>query len=164
MNSFWGLTEGRFLALYAVLVLGALGIRVAIPRALDSRFFDIPTVIYLVLAATGLTRVLARYLDQDVTETGSLLGVGLTLMMGLSNTVNGQVTARRKSFWLLLVIAIAVVASAGTGFLVLGDKTSDGERIVVSLLAMFFINFTVTTYRRSGGGGGGGCGGGCGGG
>lgn len=162
MNSFWGLTEGRFLALYAVLVLGALGIRVAIPRALDSRFFDIPTVIYLVLAATGLTRVLARYLDQDVTEVGSLLGVGLTLLMSLSNTVNAQVTARRKSFWTLLVIAIAVVAATGTGFLVLGDETSDGERIVVSLLAMFFINFTLTTYRSSGGGGG--CGGGCGGG
>lgn len=161
MDSFWGLTEGRFLALYAVLVLGALGIRVAIPRALDSRFFDIPTVIYLVLAATGLTRVLARYLDQDVTEVGSLLGVGLTLLMSLSNTVNAQVTARRKSFWTLLVIAIAVVAATGTGFLVLGDETSDGERIVVSLLAMFFINFTLTTYRNSGGGGGcGGCGGG----
>lgn len=163
MNSFWGLTEGRFLALYAVLVLVALGIRVAIPRELDSRFFDIPTVIYLVLAATGLTRALARYLDQGVTEVGSLLGVGLTLMMCFSNALNAQVTARRKSFWLLLVIAIAVVAATGTGFLILGDKTSDGERIVVSLLAIFFINFTVTTYRSPGGGGGG-CGGGCGGG
>lgn len=163
MNSFWGLTEGRFLALYAVLVLGALGIRVAIPRALDSRFLDIPTVIYLVLAATGVSRALARYLDQGLTELWVLLGVVLTLVMGLSNTLNAQVTARRKSFWLLLVIASAVVAAVGTGFVVLGDKTSDGERIAVSLLAMFLINFTVTNYKRSGGGGGG-CGGGCGGG